>query len=174
MLTRKILSLMLCLVMLSAAAVSLAETESIYPLDGGVTLTYFGKLHSKVAKVYPGWESLDVVQDWFKATGVTLQFQCPPAGMEEEQFNMMLASGEYTDIINYDFKTVTGGLTKLYEDGVIIDLTPYLPDYAPNYWAWLNNNPEAMKEIMDDEGRILCFPFAKGGGVLLTPPGPIL
>ncbi len=170
--TRKWLALLLSVIMVLTA--TLAAAESVYPLGGDVKLTYFGQLHKKVAKAYSGWEELEVVQDWFKATGVTLEFQCPPSGMEEEQFSMMLVSDKYPDIIAYSFHDLPGGLTKYYEDGVIIDLTPYLEEYAPNYTKWLNDNPSVKKEIMDDSGRILCFPFAKGGGYLLSTWGPIV
>lgn len=171
------LALMLALVMmlsLSAGILASAEKASVYPIPGNITITYFGKLHKKVATSYSGWEALEVVQDWMKTTGVNVEFQCPPAGMEEDQFNLMLASGDYADVIVYGMDDLDGGLTKLYEDGVIIDLTPYLPEYAPNYWRWLNSDPNILREVMDDEGRVFCFAFAKGGGALLSTTGPIL
>lgn len=170
---KRLVSLTLCL-LLALGGVSALAGESVYPVEGDVSLTYFGKLHSKVAKDYPGWEALDIVQDWFEITGVTLTFQCPPAGMEEEQFNLMLAAGDYADIIVYDMVSLEGGLTKLHEDGVVIDLTDYLEEYAPNYWKYLTDNPDSMREVMNDEGRIFCFAFAKGGGYLLSTQGPIL
>ena len=170
--TRKWIALLLGVLMALTATLSVAE--SVYPLEGDIKLTYFGQLHKKVAKAYTGWTDLEVVQDWFKATGVTLEFQCPPSGMEEEQFSTMLISEPYPDIIAYSFHDLPGGLTKYYEDGVIIDLTPYLEEFAPNYTKWLNDNPSIKKEIMDDNGRILCFPFAKGGGYLLSTWGPIV
>lgn len=172
---RNLLATLLCVMMLlSSVAPALAE-DNVYPIPGDVTLTYFGQLHKKVAKSYSSWTDLDVVKDWFAATGVTLDFRCPPSGMEDEQFNMMLASGDYTDIIVYDMiKKVQGGLTSLYEDGVIVDLTDYLEEYAPNYTRYLNEHPDIKQEVMDDNGRIYCFVFAKGGGYLLSTQGPIL
>lgn len=153
---------------------SLAEAPSPYPIPGDITLTYFGQLHKKVATSYTGWEALDVVNDWFDITGVKLEFHCPPSGMEEDQFNLMLASGDYTDIIVYEMMGLDGGLTKLYNDGVIVDLTDYLPEFAPNYWKYLNDNPIIKRQVMDDNGRVFCFVFAKGGGALLSTTGPIL
>ncbi|MDL2318983.1 extracellular solute-binding protein [Eubacteriales bacterium OttesenSCG-928-A19] len=170
---KHLVSVFLCLLLALSSAVALAS-ESVYPIEGDVSLTYFGKLHSKVAKDYAGWEDLAVVQDWFDITGVTMKFQTPPVGMEEEQFNLMLASGDYADVIVYNLVELEGGLTKLYEDGVIVDLTDYLEEYAPNYWKYLTDNPDSMREVMSDEGRIYCFVFAKGGGYLLSTQGPIL
>ena len=171
---KKLVSMILCLAMvLGISAFALAE-DSVYPIAGDIHLTYFGQLHKKVAAAYSGWEDLDVVQEWFKTTGVTLDFQCPPAGMVKEQFNLMLASGDYTDLIVHTMVQLEGGLTKLYEDGVIIDLTEYLPEYAPNYWKYLTENPDVMKEVCNDDGRIFCFVFAKGGGYLLSTQGPIV
>ncbi len=145
-----------------------------YPMKGDITLTYFGRLHKKIMATYSSYAELPVVQRWFEKTGVKLEFNTPAAGMEEEQFNIMLASGDYTDIISYDFVSLPGGYQKLYNDGVIIKLTEYMDKYAPNLMNFYKENPHMEKLVKDDNGDHYVFPFLKGGGVLLATTGPML
>lgn len=44
------------------------------------------------------------------------------------------------------------------EAGKIIDLKPYLEQYAPNLWALLNNNPEWMEAVTLPTGEIAALP----------------
>ena len=46
----------------------------------------------------------------------------------------------------------------LYDAGVLIDLKPYLEEYAPNLWALLQEHPEWEKAVTDKNGRILTLP----------------
>lgn len=148
--------------------------EFTYPVEGNPVLTYFGKLHSKVSKDYSSYADLEVVQWWFEKTGVTLEFETPPSGMEEEQYNILLASGDYPDLINYDLVGQPGGTQKLYNDGVLIDLTDDMQKYMPNLLAYYAENPDIERMVKDDDGRFFVIPFLKGGGVLLATTGPMI
>lgn len=49
-----------------------------------------------------------------------------------EQYNLFIAAGDYTDLVfGGDY---TSGLTAAVEDDYIIDLSPYIEEYAPNYY----------------------------------------
>ena len=193
--TKRCASLLLAIALLASAAsgcstsstasseTSSSETSSqgtseeepfSYPVEGNPVLTYFGKLHSKVSKDYSSYADLEVVQWWFEQTGVTLEFETPPSGMEEEQFNILLASGDYPDLINYDLVGQPGGTQKLYNDGVIIDLTDDMQKYMPNLLAYYEENPDMERQVKDDNGRFFVIPFLKGGGVLLATTGPMI
>ena len=45
-----------------------------------------------------------------------------------------------------------------YEAGKIIDLTPYLEQYAPNLWALLQQNPEWLEAVTLPTGEIVALP----------------
>ena len=47
---------------------------------------------------------------------------------------------------------------KWYEAGKIIDLKPYLEQYAPNLWAMLSSNPEWMEAVTLPTGEIAALP----------------
>ena len=47
---------------------------------------------------------------------------------------------------------------KLYEAGKIIDLTPYLAEYAPDLWALLEAHPDWMEAVTLPDGAIAALP----------------
>lgn len=85
----------------------------------------------------------------------SIEFQQPPVGSEAESFNNMLGSGMYTDIMEVTYSSQLPSV--LYQDGVIIDLAPYLETYMPNYYAYLHDpaNIDVYKAMYDSEGH--CF-----------------
>jgi ABC-type glycerol-3-phosphate transport system substrate-binding protein len=78
-----------------------------------------------------------------KNVNVSLKFQIPPTGTQSDNLNTMIASGDYTDIIDGSY--YTGSIIDLYNDGVIIDLTDYVKKYMPHYVAWLDAHPASKK-----------------------------
>ena len=47
---------------------------------------------------------------------------------------------------------------QMYEKGVLIDLKPYLEQYAPNLWAMLQEHPDWLKAITLPDGAIVALP----------------
>ncbi|MGI5900121.1 MAG: hypothetical protein ACOX8S_09420 [Christensenellales bacterium] len=150
------------------------NAEFSYPLEGNPKLSYFGQFHQKLAGFYESYDDLPIVQLWKEAVGVEFDWNTPAAGIEKEQFNMMLASGEYTDIINYSLMNYSGGLMALYNDGVLAKLTDHVYDWAPNIMAYYEKHPEMMKEAKDDNGDYYVFPIIKDGVIQLSTQGPLL
>lgn len=89
--------------------------------------------------------------------GIEVEFIHPSSSRWEEQFNIMIASGEYTDIIfqnNWD-SAYNGGLPGVYKDGIIIDLTEHIEaGKMPNYKAILDANPISNLNVRTDDGKI--------------------
>lgn len=76
----------------------------------------------------------------------------------DESFSMMIASGVYPDMINWVLNNAAGGVQTLLDDGVILDLTELIPEFAPNYWLWLEKNPEDLKKPYQmEDGRLFQF-----------------
>lgn len=86
---------------------------------------------------------------------VKLTFQTPPANKEAENFNTLLTTGGYSDVISLTF--YSGTTSDLYEEGIILDLTDYVAQYMPNLSRYLEENPEYGKYFYTDtsEGRKL-------------------
>lgn len=158
-----------------ASADAAPEETSVYPIEGDYTFSYFGQFHKKLNGYYESYDDLEVVQWWKEAVGVEIEWNTPAASMEKEQFNIMLASGDFPDLINYSFSSYTGGAVALYNEGVLIRLDEYDVDtYAPNLLAFLGETPEFLKAAKDDEGHLYYFPITKQGTVQLASTGPLL
>ncbi|MDR6551858.1 extracellular solute-binding protein [Paenibacillus qinlingensis] len=121
-------------------------------------LTYFSLLDNNIAASVKSVGETEVAKELEKRTGVKVEYQHPPAGggpQIKQQFNLMVASNSFTDVIEYSFtKDYEGGPDKAISDGVIIDLKPMLEKYAPNYWKILKENPSVMKQVTTDGGKI--------------------
>lgn len=89
-------------------------------------------------------------------TGVTIDFVEVSNGSESENFNLMLAGGDYTDII-YNFgKLYTGGMDSAVENDIIVDLTEYF-DVTPCYESILLSDDSVRKTVTSDEGVVGAF-----------------
>jgi putative aldouronate transport system substrate-binding protein len=87
---------------------------------------------------------------------IDLEFMVPVAGSEVDNFNTLLSTGEYADIM--EMSRYQGSIVELYEDGVIVDLTEYMEEYMPNYMAYLEANPELARtaaNLVDGERKYL-------------------
>lgn len=102
-------------------------------------------------KHYNTYNDNPVVQELNEMFNVKMEFQLPAIGAEMDNFNLMIGTGDYTDLINTSYST--DGQSVLYEDGVIIDIAPYIEKYMPNYYAILQENEELRKLVYDDEGH---------------------
>jgi putative aldouronate transport system substrate-binding protein len=110
-----------------------------------------------------------------KRTGIHLEFTHPPLQQEQDQFNLLVASGKYPDVIEFDWlHSYAGGPAKAIQDGVIVRLNDLIDQYAPNFKAVLANHPDWRKQIVTDDGSIYVFPFLRSDPVLLTFVGPVI
>ena len=74
-----------------------------------------------------------------------------------ENLSLMIASGDYTDIIGEGTEYYPSGAAGLLNEEVLVDIAPYLEEYAPNY-NWLRENISDFKKItVTDEGTMPGF-----------------
>ncbi len=96
-----------------------------------------------------------------EATGVTLVFEQRSEAVCAEQYNLMIASGDMTDLI-YESNcgqmgstsVYNGGYDKAIEDDVYVDLTELIPEYAPNYYALLQSDDNLRRDLTTDTGKL--------------------
>lgn len=164
---KKILALVLALMLLvpsAMAAEQLADyykppkmTEGQYPIAGeNLTLTYWMPINAGAANFIPSYDENPSYQLIQQNTGVDIQFIHPAAGTETEAFQLMLA-GDLPDMILMSKGSwYTGDLAAMYEDGIIIDLLPYLDEYAPQYKSVIDHSELAQAQCYAD-GKVLGF-----------------
>ncbi len=167
---KRLVALLLCLML--PVSFALAETpdgkfpgfytppamnEGQYPIAGeNLTLTYWMPINAGAANFISSYDENPSYQYIQEQTGVDIQFIHPAAGTEKESFQLLLG-GDLPDMILLpNGSYYTGDLQAMYEDGIIIDLTPYLDEYAPQYKQVSSENDLAVAQCYSD-GKALGF-----------------
>ena len=109
------------------------------------------------------------------ATGVSIEFVNAPEETATEKYNLMVATGDYTDVIYERGLTrgssatcpYNGGYGQAIEDGVYLDLTDAIKESCPNYWSILQENPSVYRDLALDDGTLFCF-----AAIMDEPYGP--
>lgn len=71
-----------------------------------------------------------------------------------QNFNLMIASGDYPDLLS-GLSSYAGGISKALDDDIIIDLTDYINNDMPAYYQAVDN-ADVWREVMTDEGTMLA------------------
>lgn len=168
---RRIAALLLAALMTLGVTAAMAEGPTVY--DEPQTFTMWCSM-DKAAGAISDWSENLVYQEMAKLTNVTVEFQHPPVGGEKDAFNLMCASGDYPDAIQYSWLTVPGGPANYISDGVIIPLNDLIDQYAPNLKAYLEAHPDINQQIMLDDGTYYVLPSIYQDIELATHQGPVV
>lgn len=133
------------------------ESSITYPLtDDNVSMTFWCAGPNQQAPI-SSWEENLVYSSFAERTGIDMQYICVASPTMTEKLNLLIASGDYPDIFGEGLNDYSTGAEGLVEDGIIIDMAPYLEQYAPNY-SWLRNNVSGFKDIgTTDSGYVVGF-----------------
>lgn len=105
-------------------------------------------------------------------TGISVEYIHPDS---DEQFNLMLASGDLPDIIQTNWITeYPGGPDKAIAEKQIIPIDDLMEKYAPNLTKYLKEHPEIDKMVTTQSGEHYMFPFVRGDEYLLISYGPVV
>ena len=141
---------------------AMAEEYISYPLEEAVdtiSMWYY----------IPGYQdfmdsnySFNALKTAEEATGIKLEFVEVSDSSAATQFNLMVAGGDMTDLIPVS-EYYTNGLTQAYEDGVVLDIEPYIDEYMPNYAAVRETLAESTVNSTLTDGMTLAFYQIKDG-----------
>lgn len=130
------------------------EIVIAYPLGNGTAeVTYWTDFDGNAfgnygLTTYNDLQSVPVIQE---KTGVLLKYQEVSFFTAPEQFNLMIASGDWADVFNAA-RYYTGGLSQAYADEVILDLSEYIPQYMPDYYKHYQTRDAATLQAMRTDG----------------------
>ena len=155
---KKTLSILLALAMLLTlcAVPALAEEQKTLSL-AWAPLT--------VVNQFCDWSETPFVKAWEAKTGVKLEIVNPA------DFSVYFASGNYADIIYYQWNKYPGGASKAIEDGIIIPLEDKVAEYAPDYLALLQSDKNWLNQCTTPDKHLYAFNFVRGDRRLLTSNG---
>ena len=107
------------------------------------------------------------IQEIEKNTNVHVNWKTVLNQEAMEKFGLMMASGEYPDILRGADGYYTGGLVQACADGIIYDLTDLVPQYMPTYMALVNSSEKLQKDTVTDDGRrVGVYTIASNNGVI--------
>ena len=124
--------------------------------------------YAETAFTMAGYDHEDTGHDWStnlffqrmeEHTGVHLeltQYKTEDA-WETAKAQMLSGTAELPDAL-FKASLTPQETMEWYEAGKLIDLKPYLEQYAPNLWALLNANPEWMEAVTLPNGEIVALP----------------
>ncbi|ACM61447.1 putative aldouronate transport system substrate-binding protein [Caldicellulosiruptor bescii] len=120
-------------------------------------------MSNEASLFYKSFAEIPCYQLMEKSTGVKFVFKHPPLATSaaQDQFNLMIASRQLTDIIEWGWDGYPGGPEKAIIDKVIVPLNDYIPKYAPNLKRLLDKNPQIKRMVSSISGKIYGFPALK-------------
>ena len=122
---------------------------SIYPLDTDETISIYTGFQTPLTGVVEGYGDWPTMQKISEETGVNVEWVCIPQSALRDNANLMFASGDYCDMGRNLTGMYSGGASKAYEDGVIMDITEYVEEYMPFYTSAMENSPWG-RQYFDD------------------------
>lgn len=108
-----------------------------------------------------------------EATGCHIEWTNPTWAAAKEQFNLMIASGEYPDLIQTTWNNVPGGSAKYVDDDVIVKISDY-EKYMPNFKKYIDANPELKAQFANEDGSYEYIPCFRADEELRVYLGPII
>lgn len=125
--------------------------------------SYWVEMPSALVSQYQSLSQVSMYQELEKQTGVQIEFIHPPAGQAAEQFNLMIASKELPDMIEYAWGSYQGGPDKAINDNIIIKLNELIETNAPNFKKVMDGNSDYAKQSRTDTGMLYGFPSINEG-----------
>lgn len=147
---KKLLATLLALTLLMSIGTSALATDTVtYYLRGG-TAEYEPYLYAELGGLLKIQELADVKMD--------LTVVCGNGDEIKAQYLAMMASGNYPDIIQWLHNEMyVGGVSQMYNDGIIIELNDVIENYMPNFKKFLDENPNVASALKNDDGKYLYF-----------------
>ncbi|NTV88784.1 MAG: extracellular solute-binding protein [Clostridiales bacterium] len=142
----------------TAATAEASKTETSLPISAEkVELTMWYPFPPFFASFMKSPDDGTFFPELEKRTNVHIKMVQVSTETLMETFNLMIASGEYPDIIQNATSLYNGGGDKAIKDGVIIRLNELIEKNMPNLTKILNTNDTVKKELLTDEGNIAAF-----------------
>ncbi len=135
------------------------EAASLYPLDAeGVILTYcVGVMPANMNLL--GNDGLANHASWQQALenlGLDVEVTMLSGDSIGEQVQVIIASGDYYDMMPGLTNYYVGGGQAALEDGVVYDIAEYA-EYCPDYMALIQDDEEIYRRVVTDDGTMPCF-----------------
>lgn len=150
------------------------DSASSWISDEKITLTWW---MPTIPEGMKSWNEHPVFKEIEKITNIHIEFQGPnDPSAAEQQFSMLISSGELPDIMTQLNMGYKGGVDQAIEDNLYLRLNDLIDQHMPNLKQHMAENPEIEKVIVSEKGNIGWFPKIAPAGLERQPPyvGPIV
>jgi putative aldouronate transport system substrate-binding protein len=150
-------------------------TTASYPIKTDKKIKFWMDLNGNLSSQVKNFGETEIGKEVSKRTGIQVEWIHPAQGQGKEQFNLLLASGDMPDIIEWNWvQDFPGGPEKAISDGYISKLNDTINKWAPNFKKVLADHSDWDKAIKTDAGSYYGFTFFRGDPYLQVFQGPIL
>ncbi len=145
-----------------------AEGAGVWPIETDVTtITIFdGWFPFFAAFGMESYADTLFFQEMEKRTGIKTEFRLENAETAVEKFNLMVAGGDYCDLMHDVDTNYTGGLDTAWEDEVIISIDDLIDEWMPNYYNMLHSQETFISDLTSNEGNIYQIAILQERGSL--------
>ena len=154
---KKILSLVTACVMVVTVFAGCSNKNKGGESDK-LSISYWCQLPGSISTAVTTFGETDFYKVLEEKTGVHIEFIHPAAGSVGEQFNVIVASGDYPDVMEYDWSSYPGAEGKAAEDGIIADVTDYMADNAPHILSFIKDKNPKIEKRVTTNGRWYIIP----------------
>lgn len=134
------------------------ENAGVWPIaDGTETITIWDGWFPFFSAFFSDYNDTLFFQKMEEITGVKTEFTLVNAEMAAEQFNLMVATGDYCDLMHDVDNNYVGGLDTAFEDEVIIAIDDLIDTWMPNYKAALYSEDKFLTDSVSDLGNRYQF-----------------
>lgn len=96
-------------------------------------------------------EGLLVLDTLQEQSNIHFDITAANGAAEQDNFNLMIAAGDYCDIL-YAMSYYPTGLEGAVDEGIIQDLADELPEKCPSYWSYLSSDTSTLMAAYTDSG----------------------
>lgn len=122
-----------------------------------VVFTNFSSMNPQMADFISEPTDATVTRVLSEITNVWFEYKTFHPSAQSEQFNLMLSSGDWCDTFGQVNSTYAGGFSGALDDGIILDLSELISQYAPNYNRIINSSKDLISASRLPSGAIPAF-----------------
>lgn len=175
---KKLFTLAIVLTMLlsvvPAFGLELLSGADMYPVESDKTVVWYAESNLNPHEKFANFTESPFHTGLIEQTGINVDFMFPPVGTAGNVFTNTLMA-DPTNLPHIMWGPFMTDAQLYLEDEVIWDLTPYIEEYAPAYYAFLKSNDIYDRAMKTDAGQYYAFGFFReDGGWNDTYLGPVI
>lgn len=126
-------------------------TSLSYPIDTDeTTLSIWGSISPMISQYLDDWNDQIICQAYEQETGIHLDYTYYSPMNGDQAFNLMLAAGDWPELIQGFSGFYASGLDNAISEDIIVPLEDYMDTYAPDYWHCITANGMEEDQYTDN------------------------